>query len=856
MMAQYLDLKSQHAEHLLFFRLGDFYELFFEDAQKAAKALDIALTKRGEHAGEPIPMCGVPVHAYENYLVRLIKAGFSVAICEQTETPEQAKKRGASAIVKREVVRIITPGTITETSLLSHQDANYLMALNLVGEKVHAAVVDISTGAFYVEEGPADLLHTLVSKYAPREVLLASALQEQFGLQLYEQRIRVVSLPAAKFSHHNAQEKIKDFYKVSALDSFGRFCGGALGVIQALLDYVALTQRGVAPRLKPPRFIEANHYLEIDAVTRTNLELMRTLKGDYEGSFLHLLQKTVTPMGARMLADYLRRPLRDVASIQRRQEVVTYFYNNPPLLQHVRQTLSSVGDFERALGRLSLNRGGPRDLRVMLQSLDQLTEAAAALQGDLPNTLRSLSQNLYVEALHNLKQLLSEALSADVPLLVRDGGFIAAGYNAELDDLRSLHNKSQSYLEELQSQYATETGVSSLKVRFNNVLGYFIEITAQHKDKMPPHYIHRQTLKNNMRFTTDALLALQEKILGAADQALQIELTLFEQLREQVLDQAIPLQRAADSVGHLDVLANFAHLALECNWVKPEMKDEPTLEIKDGRHPVVESLLTRTQESFAVNDTSLNDEKRLWLITGPNMAGKSTFLRQNALIVLMAQMGCYVPAGAATVGVIDRIFSRIGASDDLAGGKSTFMVEMVETAVILNHATERSLIILDEIGRGTSTHEGKAIALATLEHLHNQNKSLGFFATHYHELAEANESLPHIACYEMTVKEWQGDIIFMHQLRPGKASSSYGIHVASLAGVPPRVVSRAEAVLAQLVQETAVSFPSALLASAVPAPAALELESLKEKLQAIHLDNLTPRDALNVLYDLKSVIKS
>ncbi len=885
MMAQYLAIKDQHKDYLLFYRMGDFYELFFDDAVKAAKALDIALTKRGKHLGDDIPMCGVPVHSAEGYLAKLQEKGFKVAVCEQTEDPAEAKKRGSKAVVQREVVRLVTGGTLTEDNLLDSRRHNYLAAIAATGAGARdwaLAWCDISTGAFAVMALSADLFSAELARLVPGELLLSEKLADQEVLQplVAEMQAAVTWLPARNFDSAAGERALKQLFAVGALEGFGSFGRAELAACGALISYIELTQKGRLPMLRPPRRHADGAIMAIDAATRRSLELTQTLSGERRGSLLAAIDRTVTGAGARMLGEWLAGPLTESSQIHRRQEVVQYFVTDTQLGETVRQALRQCPDLERALARLSLGRGGPRDLLAVCTALQQAAAIRDAL-GSHPADLVGVP-DILAEARADLGQQqplideLTRALRPEPPLLTRDGGFIAEGYHAALDELRLLASESKRVISGLEARYREESGIERLRIRHNNVLGYFIETTASAGDRLmrPPldeTFIHRQTLANNVRFTTVALGELEREITQAGGKALAIELELWEALLAALAEQGQALQRMAQALAFLDVTTGLAALAVSERYVRPQVDDSRAFQIVAGRHPVVEQALAREAASFVANDCDLGadgggdtDGHWLWLVTGPNMAGKSTFLRQNALIAILAQIGSFVPAETAHIGRIDRLFSRVGASDDLARGRSTFMVEMVETAAILNQAGERALVILDEIGRGTATYDGLSIAWATLEHLHDVNRCRALFATHYHELTALSDRMAGIANVTMRVREWEGDVIFLHEVMGGAADRSYGIHVARLAGLPDAVLQRAQQVLDRLEGE-AMTNPDKKLAEDLPLFNAATLtdrprsevppDPVTAELAAITPDELSPKQALDIIYRLKALIK-
>lgn len=877
MMAQYLEIKADHADALLFYRMGDFYELFFDDAKQAAAALDIALTKRGKHMDEDIPMCGVPVHAAENYLARLIKRGFKVAVCEQTEDPAEAKKRGSKAVVRREVVRLVTPGTITEENLLNARQHNYLAALARVGQDMSLAFADMSTGDFYLMPVDIGSLDAVLARLHPGELLLTEKLDrdENLSRPLFDWR-RVRSLvDAAHFDSTRAEHLLKDTFDVATLDGFGDFSRADLSAAGGLLHYLVDTQKGQLPRLKVPQKMLQHGTMIIDAATQRNLELVKTLSGDNKGSLLSVIDHTVTGVGARKLSGRLVGPLTDPTAIAGRLDSVQLFHDQGALRDDMRRALKQVPDLERALSRISLGRGGPRDLTAIREGLRAardikalMTRAAAPLDdlaGDLPAEMAGAHQALGSH--DGVIDLLSAALVAEPPLIIRDGGFIADKYHAGLDEFRMLKDESRRLIAGLEADYRSQTGVNSLKIKFNNVLGYFIDVTAKNADKLMEAplnetYIHRQTLANAVRFTTTELSGLASKISEAAGRALALEHELFETLCGAVMAEWAAIMQAADALATLDVSSALAEFAVDQNHCRPVVDDSRAFEIVGGRHPVVEDALAKAgNDPFVANDCQLGSGQRLWLITGPNMAGKSTFLRQNALIAILAQMGGFVPARSAHIGVVDRLFSRVGASDDLAHGRSTFMVEMVETAAILNQAGPQSLVILDEIGRGTATFDGLSIAWAAVESLHDINRSRALFATHYHELTALKSRLDNISLHSMQVKEWKGDLVFLHEVAAGAADRSYGIQVAKLAGLPPLVIKRAEEVLHTLeeadskgsLDELANDLPLFKDMAARPTAPRKTRSKLDHEMATINPDDLTPRDALDLLYRLKAL---
>jgi len=864
MMAQYLSLKSAHPDYLLFYRMGDFYELFFADAAKAAEALDIALTKRGKHLGEDIPMCGVPVHSAEAYLEKLIRKGHRVAVCEQIEDPAEAKKRGSKSVVKRAVVRLVTPGTITEDALLEARASNILAALGRSGGSFALAAADMSTGHFEVSVLDEDALAAELARLSPKELLLPDALvvHESFKQVFAALKIALSPLPASRFDSDAGARALQAHYGLLSLDGLGSFGRAELSAAGALIAYIDLTQKGRKVALRRLAQVQPAQFVGIDAATRRNLELDQTLSGSRNGSLLATIDRSVTAAGARLLATRLAAPLTGIAVIAARQDAVQGYAEDSESRRKARAHLRSLPDMARALARLSVGRGGPRDLgslRDGVKSARKLRDDVTDLRGEAADAHAALTQ-----ALADLSQLLDRLaflLVEEPPYLARDGGFIVAGAHAPLDELRALRDESRRVIAMLEGKYKIDSGVSQLRIKHNGVLGYFIEVAQQHADRLMTNrelFRHRQTMAGAVRFSTDELAGLASRIAEAAESALALETALFTEMCDLALAHAEPIAAAADALSVLDVASALAELAVAQRYARPRVDDSLVFNITRGRHPVVEAALAAQHGApFVANDCDLSPSARgrLWFVTGPNMAGKSTFLRQNAIIALLAQMGSFVPAEAAHIGVIDRLFSRVGAGDDLAAGRSTFMVEMVETAAILNQATPRSLVILDEIGRGTATYDGLAIAWAAAEHLYEANNSRALFATHYHELTALSARLDKSACVTMKVKEWNDSIVFLHEVALGAADRSYGIHVAKLAGLPAAVIGRAEAVLAAL-EEGREGHKSLARIDELPlfstsAVAPPKTSAVEEALKTIEPDSLSPKEALELLYDLK-----
>jgi DNA mismatch repair protein MutS len=881
MMAQYIEIKAANPDCLLFYRMGDFYELFFDDAEVASRALGITLTKRGKHLGADIPMCGVPIHAADQYLQKLIALGHRVAVCEQVEDPAEAKKRGGKSVVRRDVVRLVTPGTLTEEALLDGGRNNFLAAVARLkggadGTDLYAlAWIDISTGEFRVAASDLQRLAADLARIDAKEVIASDALVADDELKPLWRGLAVPPTPLspAFFDGATAAGRLAAYFGVATLDGFGAFSRAELAAAAGALAYVEKTQIGARPPLSPPQGEAAGAVMLIDPATRANLELAATLSGERKGSLVAAIDRTVTAAGARLLGRRLAGPSTDPAVIDRRLDAVAFMRAEEGRRREARRVLAEAPDLARSLARLILERGGPRDLAAIEAGLRAAAAIGAVLaEGVTPPDEIAEAVAALGRAPAALVATLQAALADDLPHLKRDGGFVRAGYRAALDEARALRDASRRVIAGLQSRYAEETGIRSLKIKHNNVLGYFIEVASQHGERLlaPPdnaRFIHRQTMAGATRFTTTELADLEAKIAGAGERALQIELGVFDELLADIRAAAAQIKETAEALAVVDVAAGLAVLAETESYCRPVVDRSLAFQVKGGRHPVVEQALRQAQAgAFVANDCSLGPQENdkaghIWLVTGPNMAGKSTFLRQNALIAILAQIGSYVPAASARIGVVDRLFSRVGAADDLARGRSTFMVEMVETAAILNQAGERSLVILDEIGRGTATFDGLSIAWAAVEHLHEVNRSRALFATHYHELTALAAKLKRLENVTVRVKEWKGDVIFLHEIAPGAADRSYGIQVARLAGLPAAVVERARAVLQQL-EETDRKSPAHRLIDDLPlfsaarreAPAAADpaAAELLKLVDAIRPDDLSPREALEALYALKA----
>jgi len=860
-MAQYLALREEAGDALLFYRMGDFFELFFEDARKAARILDIALTTRGEHLGEPIPMCGVPVHSAESYLARLIKAGCRVAIAEQVETPDEAKARAkregtpsSKALVGRAIVRLVTAGTLTEEALLEPRRANLLVVLTELRGTIGIAACDVSTGAVVLEECPPAMLDAALARIAPTEVVVP----EDWGHGPDEAIFR----PRSTFASDAGAERLKALHGVATLDAFGAFSRAMLGAAGGLIAYLEHVGRGRLPLLLPPVLRESAAGMAMDGATRASLEILASAAGGRAGSLIDAVDRCVTGAGARLLAEDLSAPLLDIAAIEARLALVQFWRDRPIERAQLREILRAVPDLGRALGRVVAGRGSPRDLGQLRDGLGEAQRLHHWLTG-APDRPALLDQVLAHLTGHGaLTDLLARALVPSPPTERGNGGFIADGYDAALDELRAISGDARRAIAAMEARYREETGIATLKIRHNGVLGYFIEVPARHADRlMAPDsgFTHRQTMKDAVRFNSLKLHAEAARIAEAGGHALAAEEAHFEELVEEIVAAREAIAATAAALARLDVGAANAERASEADWCRPAIAEDTGLAITAGRHPVVETALARAGERFVANDCTLSPDNRLWLIGGPNMGGKSTFLRQNALIVVLAQAGCFVPASAARIGLVDRLFSRVGAADNLARGRSTFMVEMVETAAILAQATERSFVILDEVGRGTSTYDGLALAWAVAEAVHSQIRCRCLFATHYHELARLAETCEALSLHHVRAREWQGDLVLLHELADGPADRSYGLAVARLAGVPAAVVDRAKAVLEKLeaTREATGGIAAGLgdlpLFAALrsePAPASPE-QDLAERLRATDCDALTPREALDLLYQWK-----
>lgn len=899
-MTQFLEIKAANVDNLLFFRMGDFYELFFDDAVIASRVLGIALTKRGKHKGQDIPMAGVPVHAAQDYLQRLIKAGHKVAVCEQIESPAEAKKRGSKSVVKRDVVRLVTPGTLTEDALLPPRSSNWLVALapDASGQAVGLTWLDLSTGAFHVAQAGHEKIEAELARLAPAETLYPDTLDPDGPLMDALLRLGGTLSPqdAALFHGGQAGEKVAAAFDVASTDSFGELSREELRAASALIGYVERTQKQAFASLQPPVRERTGGTMAIDEATRASLDLIRARTGENAVTLLAAIDRCVSAAGTRRLAQQISAPLMDLQAIAARHDATALFVDQPALRRDIRVALTGAPDLARALSRVMLDRAGPRDLAAMGSALDQAGRVSGLLEGnDLPPLVHQARVALAARPEQLVRRLMDE-LSESPPLLARDGGFVSSGVDADLDAARALRDDARKVIAGLQTTYAAETATKNLKIKHNGVLGYFIEVPTAQAGSLQDDadtFFHRQSMANAMRFSTRELAELEAKIASAGSRALALEMARFEELCSSVKNARHTIQAVAEALSVLDVAAGNAETAVRDDHTRPVMREDVTFIVENGRHPVVEKAMRADGKAqFVANPCVLgldgDQTGAVHLVTGPNMGGKSTFLRQNALIAILAQAGCYVPASSATIGLVDALYSRVGAADDLARGRSTFMVEMVETAAILHQAGPKSLVILDEIGRGTATYDGLSIAWACVEHLHDVCRSRALFATHYHELTVLSQRLDRVENRTLKVKEWDGDVIFLHEIMPGAADRSYGLQVAKLAGLPEPVVGRARAVLDHLEKrqdarqdhdrrrdrkgapagddsgnglfEGLPLFSASKPVSAPSQPSQEQIEAAAQaKLQSLFSghdpDQMTPRQALDFVYDLAKHIE-
>ncbi len=829
--------------------MGDFYELFFDDAVLAARILGIALTKRAD-----VPMCGIPHHALENYLSKLTDENLKIAICEQLESPEEAKKRdGYKAVVKRDVVRIITPGTIIEESILDEKAPNYL--ISIVQDKNHFGLcyIDLSTRAIFVCNAEKSALSSELAKISPKEILLSEKTQLDTEL-IYifsEYRSKIVYQVDSNFDYVKCKKRICDLYKIASYEIFGNLSKSEVSAIGAVLEYISITQKANIPDLPFPRIINQSEYMQIDAGTRRNLEIVRTLSGNYKNSLLSVMDHCVTKPGSRLLYDYISNPLADVLQINQRLDITEYFYQNQNLTEKIREILKNISDIERALSRIAMKRAFPRDLLAIKYAIGYSLSIKELLFLEKTEIFQDLPCDQEVFA------LIDQAINDDAPINCANGGVIKTSYHPKIAELSELIYESSGLIEKLQANYRAETGIDNLKIAHNNIFGFFIEVSAKSSSKVTgDHFIHKQTMSNAVRYITSELKELESKIINANAFLVSLEQEIFADICSKIMRKAEILSIMSRNLSEIDVACSFAKISHERSYVRPEISDSTEFEIIDGKHPIVELSLKTSGNVFVPNDCRFSEEQKILLITGPNMSGKSTFLRQNAIIVIMAQIGCFVPAKSAKIGVVDKLFSRIGAADDLSKGQSTFMVEMIETSAILLQSSKRSLIILDEVGRGTSTYDGVSIAWSVLEYIHNQIGARALFATHYHELVELENLLPALRNYTIKISEQNGKVMFMHKIIPGAADKSYGIHVAELAGLPKMVTRRAKQILQKLEKNnsdfTLSDHDMSLFDYAQNrVDLGSDLKALQEKLDQINPDSLSPKEALELLYQLK-----
>ncbi|KJV57100.1 DNA mismatch repair protein MutS [Orientia chuto str. Dubai] len=860
MLQQYLDIKFLHQYCILLFRVGDFYELFFDDAITVSKLLGLALAKKGKHAGQDLPMCGIPHHALESYLPRLVEQEYKVALCEQLESPEEAKKRdGYKAVVKRDVVRIITAGTITEENLIKANAPNYLAAIVIHKDTASICYCDVSTVEFIVIDVAIHHLTSELSRINPKEIILSESIQHNSSLLAlfdnYKQKI--VYQVESYFSFNKAQRIIQNYYEIITIDSIGSLNNAQVSTVGAILEYLNIIQKHSKSKLPFPQIVSHENFMLIDASARKNLELTSALNGNFKGSLLSVIDATVTNQGGRLLYKFLSTPLANVNSINSRLQVTDFFYQNLQLVENLRQIIKSAPDIERALSRILIAKALPKDLECIKISLKLALnikeELAKVLDQNIPKYLEKIYNPLFGD--NELYNLLDSALLTDLPNSTNDGGFIKSSYNAKLAELRHLVHNSSNFIEQLKLQYRQETLVDTLKICRNNVLGLFIEVSSKNAHKITDHkFIYKQTTTTAVRFTTNELQNLEAEMLNANGMIIALEQEILVELCKAISLKSKKLNNLAKSISLIDVFCNFAYISHEYNYCRPEITNDLAFNIVAGRHSVIEKLITKKHENFINNDCNLQNNQRIWLITGPNMAGKSTFLRQNAIIVILAQIGCYVPAQSAQIGVVDKLFSRIGAADDLASGQSTFMVEMVETSVILAQSTFRSLVILDEIGRGTSTYDGISIAWSCLEYIHNNISCRCLFATHYHELVDLASKLPSLKNFTVKIHDSDGKLSFLYKIIEGAANKSYGIHVAELAGLPQIVLKRAKEILLELEHNKAdiSQFKSDTIQNNTTLPPAYPIKTI-EIIKQLNPDQLTPKEALNMIYKIKNI---
>ena len=847
MMQQYLSIKSTHSDYLLFYRLGDFYELFLEDAKIASKILDIVLTKRGRQCGDDIPMCGVPYHSATHYINKLLKNGYSIAICEQLESPEEAKKRGYKSVVKREVVQIITPGTLMEGNLLDPKSMNYLMAIAEYKNTYATAWIELTTGDFYVSNCNKTNIKNEISRLNPKEIIIS---QKHINApEFLNVQANFTARSNNIFDYHSSCNRIQEYYKISSIQSLGHFSQVQIIVSGVLIEYIVHTQKNNIPKLKILKNVDRKFFMEIDVATRKNLEIESSNNTENKKfTLLNTIDYTVTSAGGRLLKARLSSPLCNATAINKRLECVDFFYNAKELRTHLRKYLAYFPDIQRSLSKIFINKALVKDLNTIKDGLKIATMISELLR--VKENKLTVGINALVSQIFGYSKLVAELEEALIPSEKVDEGesFIRANYNQHLKELYDIKNNSHQKIVHIKDKYKKKTGVQNLKISKNNIFGYFVEVTSINASKMEKDFfIHKQTLGNSVRYFTEELKELENNLLNYVDKITNIEQEIFKKLCNQIKCHFDEINLVVTSIANLDLYSSLAELADEKKYIKPYIDDSDKFEIQEGRHPVVEYF---QKEKFISNSCNISESEKIWLITGPNMAGKSTFLRQNALICILAQIGSYVPATKANLGVVDKIFSRIGAADNLAKGESTFMVEMIETAYILNNTTLKSLVILDEIGRGTSTHDGIAIAWAVLEYLYEKINCRTLFATHYHELSQLKKYLAKIATYTMEIKEWDKEIIFMHKIISGIADSSYGVHVAKLAGLPENVINTAQKVLRNFEKDNALEIKKRdEKEDNIPTEKEIQIIST---LKNLDINNITPIEAHQILNKLKA----
>ncbi len=865
-MQQYLDIKFANLECLLLFRMGDFYELFYEDAIVAAKILGLALTKRGKTGEVEIPMCGVPFHALENYLNKLLEEGFKVAICEQMETPEEARKRGGyKAVVRREVSRIITAGTLIEESLLDGNKPNYLASIVIGKNNSAICYLDLSTSKIFVIDIPPDQITNEIIRITPTEVLLSDKFRSETLSSNIEiaLNIRISFQVDSFFAEKKCKKIIEDYYNIASTEAIGELNSNQISAIGSVLEYISLTQKSNLPKLPFPKILNSQKFMIIDSGTRRNLEITSSLSGGVKGSLFHTINHTLTKGGARLLYEYLSSPLLEIKKINARLAVTEFFYKNILLTHNIRKILPKTSDVERSLTRIQMQRGSPKDL---LSIKDTILLAEEIRAGFVVNNGFNLPENiekLVAPLLGNSEtaNLITESIRDDAPNIISEGDIIKPAFHPKIKELQDLINNGRVHINKLRDKYRQETGIDTLKISNNNVVGLFIDITARHSGKITDKkFIHRQTTANSIRYTTEELQELESKMLNAKAMLIGLEKEIYSDICRAVIANTSKLILLATALNRLDVFLNLAYIADEFEYCLPILTNETNFEVCGGRHPVVERFLKSNNESFTKNDCHLNENERIWLITGPNMAGKSTFLRQNAIIAILAHIGSFVPAVSATIGLVDKIFSRVGAGDDLTKGQSTFMVEMLETSAILSQSTNKSLVILDEVGRGTSTYDGVAIAWSVLEYIHDKIKARCLFATHYHELTNLSEIFPALINYTISINDNDGKILFLHKIIKGFADRSYGVHVAQMAGLPPSVIRRANQLLIKFEKDTKKSNKEAFKGESQNLNlfelANKEMDKYKEIYDfcsQIDPNELSPKEALDILYKLKNL---